>query len=53
MNEVIHDLTILYLSKQNLSDLTPEQLYEKYKNVYSELKEYRKGQNAEGVTILK
>ena len=53
MSEKIHDLAILYLSKQDISALTPEQLYDKYADIYSELKEYSKNQKSEGVTILK
>ena len=53
MNEKIHDLAILYLSKQDISSLTPQQLYEQYEAVHNELKEYAKCKKSDGITILK
>ena len=53
MSEKLHDLTILYLSKQDISTLTPSPLYDKYQDVYNELKCYSKDQKPNGVTILK
>ncbi len=37
-NEKIHDLTMLYLSQQDVSSLTPAQLYVRYKTVFDEIK---------------
>ena len=34
----IEALTMLYLEKQDLSDLTPKELVKKYAEVYSEIK---------------
>lgn len=53
MSEKLHDLSVLYLSKQDISSLTPKQLYDKYQAVYNELKEYSKSDKSEGITVLK
>ena len=38
MSEKLHDLTILYLQKSDISNLTPEQLFDKYNEVYNQMK---------------
>lgn len=53
MDKQLHDLTILYLSKQDISSLTPEQLYNKYKVVYKELKDHHKKNHSDGISVLK
>lgn len=35
---LIHELTMLYLRKKDISSLTPEQLLDEYKKVYAEIK---------------
>lgn len=34
---VKHELTMLYLSKNDISDLSPSELVEKYRKVYGEI----------------
>lgn len=53
MNEKIHDITILYLSQQDISSLTPKQLFDKYEAIYAELKEHHKNKPHNDVTIMK
>ena len=53
MNQISHDLAILYLEHQDISSLTPAQLYDKYKAIYAELQEHQKSQKKDGVSILK
>lgn len=37
MLEKAHDLTMLFLSKSDISDLTPAELVDKYNGVYEEI----------------
>lgn len=42
MSETVHDLTLLYLQHQDLSSLSPEELYDKYKETYNQIYAYHK-----------
>lgn len=52
MDEVVHALTLLYLQQQDISSLSPEELYDKYRDTYDRIKTYRKPQKKSGVTVL-
>ena len=53
MSEKLHDLTILYLQKSDISNLTPEQLFDKYNEVYNQMKAYQKSNKDSNVAVLK
>jgi len=53
MTEKLHDLTILYLQKSDISNLTPEQLFDKYNEVYNQIKTYQKSTKDPNISILK
>ena len=53
MNQISHDLAILYLNHQDISSLTPAQLYDKYKVIYTELQEQQNSQKQNSVSVLK
>ena len=53
MTEKLHDLTILYLQKSDISSLTPKQLFDKYNEVYNQIKAYQKSTKDSNVNILK
>lgn len=53
MQEKLHDLTILYLQKTDISKLTPEQLLDKYNEVYNQMKAYQKSNKDSDISILK
>ena len=53
MSEKIHDLTILYLQKSEISNLSPEELFDKYKEVYAQIKDYQNSKKGPAVTVLK
>lgn len=53
MSEKLHDLTILYLQKSDISNLTPEQLFGKYNEVYNQMKAYQKSNKDSNVAVLK
>lgn len=38
--EVFHDLTMLYLKEKGVSALSPSELLDEYKKVYSEIKKH-------------
>lgn len=38
MSEIVHALTLLYLQHQDLSPLSPEELFDKYKETYDKIK---------------
>ena len=37
MESIIHDLAMLYMGQQDLSGLSPEELYEKYVDAYQRI----------------
>lgn len=43
-NNKIEALTMLYLQSQDLSALSPEELYDKYEETYKKIKEHHKQQ---------
>ena len=51
-NKVIHDLTILYLSKQDLSSLTPERLCDEYKKTYEAIEKHYESDNEPFVQVI-
>lgn len=53
MSEKLHDLTILYLQKSDISNLIPEQLFDKYNEVYNQMKAYQKSNKDSNVAVLK
>lgn len=53
MSEKIHDLTLLYLRNQDLSALSPEELFDKYKEIYDKIKTYQKSCKESNVSVLK
>lgn len=53
MNQIAHDLAILYLDHQDISSLTPVQLHDKYIAVYTELEEHQKSKKKDGISVLK
>ena len=53
MSEKLHDLTILCLQKSDISNLTPEQLFDKYNEVYNQMKAYQKSNKDSNVAVLK
>ena len=53
MSEKLHDLTILYLQKSDISNLSPEQLFDKYNEVYNQMKAYQKSNKDSNVAVLK
>ena len=40
-NNAIHELVMLYLSKRDISSLTPEQLYDEYAKTYTAIEQRR------------
>ena len=53
MNQTIHDLTLLYLQNQDIHSLSPEELYNKYKATYEQIKTYHDSQKSSSVSVLK
>lgn len=56
MSNIAHELTILYLQKQDISNLTPKELYckyIKYINTYTQIAECQKANKTTGMTVLK
>lgn len=43
MSEInlMHELTMLYLQKKDISNLSPAELLDEYKKAYSEIKEHK------------
>ena len=46
-NNKIEALTMLYLQSQDLSGLSPEELYDKYEETYEKIVEHHKQKNVE------
>lgn len=42
----IHDLTMLYLKNQDISQLSPSQLFEKYRETYNEIEKAAKEEDS-------
>lgn len=45
-NNVVHELTMLYLSQKDISSLTPEELLDEYEKVYTEIKKKKSEKNS-------
>lgn len=52
MDKAIHAITMLYLQQQDLSSLSPEELYDKYRNAYERINTHHKSQKKSSVTFL-
>ena len=46
-NNVVHELTMLYLNQKDISSLTPEELLDEYEKVYTKIKKKKSEKNGE------
>ena len=53
MGEIIHDLTILYLQTHDFKSLSPEDLYDQYKEIYDQIKTHKDSKKKSGVSVFK
>ena len=52
MSETVHALTLLYLQHQDLSSLSPEELFDKYKETYDKIKAQQKSKKESNMSVL-